>query len=332
MVGTAAGYAIAYEDGSWQQPQSLTSPQGLVSLTCVNSVFCTAVDGAGSSYNYENGSWRAGLAQGPAPGIVAVDCVNPTTCYSVNSSGQGNLESGADPSGDRYPFTSLSCVMAFCMAVDNHGESVTLGNEVNVAPGTGAELGLKQVDTPGTPLTSVSCAFETDTFCAAVDNVGRAFIYEGDTWKPARQLQAAPADPAYVSCTTASFCMAADTAGHTWMYWDATWLEAGQIDLNPGAVVTAVSCATQTFCMATTSDGEGYTFTNQALSWTPSPQYRQGWNAYVEGGPVATLDTCTWPGNYTLPLDQIRGCADAERAAEQTTDGDSSPPTTFGTP
>ncbi|HEX3794898.1 MAG TPA: hypothetical protein VHV57_10405 [Acidimicrobiales bacterium] len=219
------------------------------------------------------------------------------------------------------------------MAADAEGEADSSGNQVNVAPGTKSMFGLMQLDTKGVPLTSVSCAFEADPFCVAVDNQGNAFTYSGHSWSSAHHLQNTSGDPAVVSCATTSFCIAADHSGQTFTYANGEWSTGARIDLSNGGngqnnAITSISCATIAFCNAVSSSGYEYTFTNPTVKWSPSSDYERGWNAFLVDGVRDTDPTCSW--HEGIPAtDLTMGCADASRMAQRAAAKDGPTPTTF---
>jgi hypothetical protein len=327
-------------------PNDIASPNSLVSVSCLNSIFCTAIDSGGTTYTYASGSWSQGYVHRLGTGVVGAVCTAAAICFAVDTiggesiyavnggwGGGGTLLSGTDPSGAHYPFTSLSCVMAFCMAVDAEGEADSSGNQVNVSPSTGGLFGLTQLDTNGVRLTSVSCAFEAVPFCVAVDDHGYAFTYSGYSWSPGHQLQNTSGDQAFVSCTSTSFCISVDRSGHTFVFANGQWSSGEQIDLSNGGraptnAIASISCATFAFCVAVSFDGYEYTFTNQSVRWSPSPDYQRGWNSFLVDKARDVGPTCTWY-EYTPPLDLTRGCADASRMAQKARAKDGPTPTTF---
>ncbi len=343
MAVDRRGRAFEYSNGEWRAPEPIAVSQPLVTISCLNSVFCTAMDGSGSTYTYAAGAWNEAWIHQLGRGIVGADCTGATTCYAVSQAGlgyayavggwggYGALASSSNGLGGHNPFTSLSCVMAFCAAVDAGGAADTSGNEVNVSPSTRGLFGRTQLDKSGTPLTSVSCAFETDPFCVAVDGAEHAFAYTGYSWSAAEALPDG-GRAERVSCTTTSFCLSVDNTGQTAVYWNGQWSRGPSIFLgkgtSAGGAISAISCATQDFCVALSSLGCAYTFTGFSPPWSPSADYKTGWNAFLRQNLEDVQLTCTWHEG-TPSLDATRGCADAERqvAAERSVHGPT--PTTF---
>ena len=119
---------------------------------------------------------------------------------------------------------------------------------------------------------SVSCP--TSGFCAAVDDTGNAFTWNGKSWSQGMSIDStAGTDPndqlASVSCASSSFCVAGDNLSNVYTFNGSTWSAADQ--LNPSNTVAtvsfSVSCPTTTFCMAVDGDVNSYTYNGTA--WSP---------------------------------------------------------------
>lgn len=122
---------------------------------------------------------------------------------------------------------------------------------------------------PTNILTAVSCP--TSTFCAAVDNQGNAYTYDGtsNVWSLSVNLDFATAMTS-LSCTSSSFCMAGDSNGSTYVYNGVSWVNGTSPD---GSTVTGISCAsTPGSCMAVTNNGNAFITSNDGNSWSSTPQ------------------------------------------------------------
>ena len=117
-----------------------------------------------------------------------------------------------------------------------------------------------QVD-PSRSITGVSCA--TATKCVAVDSVGGALTYNGESWSPATSIDGSNA-LAGVSCPTTSFCVAVDGKGNALTYNGTTWSSATVIDAHNS--LSAVSCPSSSFCAA--SDTTGNVLTYNGVTWS----------------------------------------------------------------
>jgi hypothetical protein len=115
----------------------------------------------------------------------------------------------------------------------------------------------------GTALTSVSCA--SASFCAAVDDQGNAFTYNGSSWSVDAYIDA----PNYfvsVSCASdTSFCAAVDTVGNALTYNGTSW--SAPSDIDGSNALTSVSCGSASFCVAVDGEGNAFTFTGGS-SWS----------------------------------------------------------------
>jgi hypothetical protein len=344
------GYVAEYSTGSWHDGQPIASSHQLVSLSCLNSIYCVAVDDSGMTYmgtSDRTGTsmqWSS-LGEQVSTGVVGAECTGLQMCHVAWSDGGGGafgtladwasltpMESGVDPSGGHFPFTSLSCVMSFCMATDTNGGADTAVNEVNSSPSAERVGGLHQVASPGVALTSVSCAFESKPFCVAADARGSLFTYQGSSWSGGMTPPGSSGEPLVVSCTLENFCMSADPSGDTYLYVRGHWSTGSAVDLSDGGHVAgdriaAISCATPRFCAAVTAAGYAYTYENPSVRLAPSRDYKEGWTAALRGHPKDVIP-CAWAED-TPALDVTRGCAAAVREEEQAKVGLTTPPTTF---
>jgi len=335
------GYAVEYAGGIWSSRTVLSAPTPLVTVSCLNSIFCIAVDRGGSTYTYVDGSWTPGY-QVLGPGIVTAACTAQTVCNAIttggavltsfgpNGWGGGKAVTGVDSSQRHYHFTAMSCVMAFCMSVDSGGEAFSSVLPVNESPSFLSKLGLVKVGPTGSSFTSVSCAFETSPFCVAVDDDGTAFAYTGSSWGKSEILPGGANGPAYVSCTTPAYCVVVDYSGSTFIRTGRGWSKGVNLKLSgnggsTGDGVASVSCATSTQCIAVSNRGLAYTFADSAQRWSPSSEYKAGWNAFIVSGIKNVGPACTGLEG-TPTTDSTRGCADASRA---TASAGTSPPTTY---
>ncbi len=127
----------------------------------------------------------------------------------------------------------------------------------------------------------VSCA--GPTLCAAVDEQGRATVWNGTSWSAPQQLE--PSEPVggafpldAVSCAGTSFCMTAGVEEQAYIFDGSSWTSVGPLDLGSGAEVTGLSCPTSSFCMAVSSQDQAATW--DGTSWSaaatvPVPTHAQ---------------------------------------------------------
>jgi hypothetical protein len=151
-------------------------------------------------------------------------------------------------------------------AVAGHGWKLASSVTTNKV-GTASSSGSSSVD-----LSSVSCP--TTTFCAAVDQTGTAFTWNGKAWAKGVAIDSAAASNQNnvldsVSCASPSFCMAGDDLSDVYRYDGTSWSAADQ--LNPSetspSLTFSVSCPTTSFCMAVDgSNANAYTFNGSSWS------------------------------------------------------------------
>ncbi len=133
---------------------------------------------------------------------------------------------------------------------------------------------------------SVSCP--TAGFCAAVDQTGDAFTFNGKAWSKGVAIDSTAGTNtndqlASVSCASSSFCVAGDDLSDVYTFNGSTWSAADQLNSSgssgssgstgstgssvPSASVSfSVSCPTTSFCMAVDGNVNFYTYNGTAWS------------------------------------------------------------------
>jgi hypothetical protein len=158
----------------------------------------------------------------------------------------------------------------------------------------------------------LSCV--TSTFCAAVDQLGNAFTFNGKTWSKPTAL-----DPGWaqaldsISCPTQTFCAAIDQAGHEYTFNGTSWTTPATIDTV--GVPQTISCTVSHFCLMGDQSGNVATFNGATWSGTsnvdpgatpgtgltgvscPNAAYCLPWTgkatpSWAPGRPVATRAVC----------------------------------------
>ena len=98
------------------------------------------------------------------------------------------------------------------------------------------------------PLSAISCA--TTTFCVAVDDAGRSFVFSG-TWSKATPHGTSVLSA--VACPTTTFCVTGGGTGAVYVYDGTTWSTRGGVLAGP---ITALSCASPSSCVALSSTAQ----------------------------------------------------------------------------
>jgi hypothetical protein len=119
---------------------------------------------------------------------------------------------------------------------------------------------------------SVSCP--TAQFCAAVDDTGDAYTWNGKSWSKGVVVDStagtnANDQLASVSCASSSFCIAGDDLSGVYLFNGSTWSAVDQLDPSNASVASvsfSVSCPTTTFCMAVDGNVNYYTYNGTAWS------------------------------------------------------------------
>ena len=110
-------------------------------------------------------------------------------------------------------------------------------------------------------ITALACP--TSTFCAAVDDAGNAYIWNGSTWSGPTNID--DSGIADLSCPTSTFCAAVDDAGNA-ITWDgSTWSGPTSIDPSSPGIVS-ISCPEAGFCMVV--DYAGHSLTWDGSLWS----------------------------------------------------------------
>jgi hypothetical protein len=150
-------------------------------------------------------------------------------------------------------------------AVSGHGwklATLVASNKEGSGPG---------IATHTANFSSVSCP--TAAFCAAVNDTGDAFTWNGKTWSAGVDVDSTAGtnmndEFASVSCASSSFCVAGDDLSDVYTFNGSTWSAADQ--LNPSdtsaSVSFSVSCPTTSFCLAV--DGNVNDYTYNGTSWS----------------------------------------------------------------
>jgi hypothetical protein len=118
---------------------------------------------------------------------------------------------------------------------------------------------------------SVSCP--TTAFCAAVDDTGAVFTWNGKAWSKGTAIDATATTNmsdqlASVSCASSSFCVAGDDLANAYTFNGSTWSAADQLNSSNSSpsVSFSVSCPTTTYCMAV--DGNVNYYVYNGTSWS----------------------------------------------------------------
>ncbi len=149
------GIAYTYSGTGWSGPAEFDTVGQITSVSCAaGTSFCAAVDLGGNAFIYNGGSWSAAASLEPAPtshkghdGLSSVSCASSSFCVAVDGLGNAFTYNGSTwsaavkidsstqttavcSSGDQfcYGLASVSCASAaFCVALDNNGDVLTLG-------------------------------------------------------------------------------------------------------------------------------------------------------------------------------------------------------------
>jgi hypothetical protein len=261
VAGNQGGQVSIYNGQTWSSLSTVDPyPPGgaLASASCPTAQFCVLIDSNGYAVTWRDGTWQASTQVVAGAGLDAVSCASPTFCVAVDDNGDAATFDGAGwvttdvvhDSNDHL--TSISCPAAqTCVAMRGltgrsralHGTSWSSDNRLN----TGDDA----------YVTGLSCAAADS--CTAVDNNGRAYTWNGQTWSQPRIVSTGRGLTS-VSCPSTATCIAGTGRGDG---------ADGVVTFGPtggGTLTTldhgtilSVSCATADACTAGSDSGKVYT-------------------------------------------------------------------------
>ncbi len=296
---------------SWTQSAAPGGPlHGFTySVSCPTPSYCMAVDWSGAYLVYNGKTWSSPQTIGSqAAAVDSVSCTSPDFCMAVDASDASGLGGNIFTfNGQRWkflgqdglPLSSVSCSGTdFCemLGYETDGTVTTAywkgGLVYNTAnldtyPGFGPEPGQGHL----------SCA--SPTFCAAVDEAGNGFTFDGSGWSKATLLD--PGVTAYlvgVSCPTTTFCVAIDAGGHEYTFNGTTW--TGPATIDTAGTPQAISCTVSHFCLMGDLSGNVATFNGATWSATSDVDPSAGPGTGLTGDSCADAAHCVavdWEGN-----------------------------------
>ncbi len=269
-------------------PEPLTGGTALAAVSCASSTACIAVDATGRTYAFNGSSW--GAPQSPAgsavgPGTISVSCASPTQCLAAPTGGNQTVTwnglswSAPTTVEGANGIEGIGCAPSgYCAAVDGEGNAfayrgggwggtsgdwgaVTAISCVSQTFCVSSSGGLSFWDggswttpqTYGVPtsFTGVSCP--TSSFCTAVDELGQALVWNGQSWSAPVAVAPAGSSLTGISCPATTYCVAVDSHGGIHQWHSGTWTSTGT---GSSVAFAGVSCPTATFCVAVDHSGD----------------------------------------------------------------------------
>lgn len=257
-MAVGRGQAVAYTGGRWGSPQTIDPSRdyvhGLNTVSCASSTFCVAGDYQGDALVYNGTSWSAPTSITNNL-LSQLSCAATTFCVALDGNGDAHVYNGSSwsaqqPTGD-YP-NVISCPsVGFCVAM-------VINQALRLSGGTWSDAGFIGPSEPSggsepNAASAISCTGRH--FCAALDDFGDAFTWDGSRWSRLHRFDRnliGGSDA--VSCPTRRSCTAVDGNGFA-VSWNGTrWSPKRRID-RPRAQPNDVSCPSARFCVAI--DGRG---------------------------------------------------------------------------
>jgi hypothetical protein len=312
-VATDGTEVYVLDGTSWTSSAAPGAPGGLhgfpYSVSCPTSSFCVAVDWSGAYLTYNGKTWSAPQnINSLASEVDSVSCTSPTFCLAVTASDADGL--GGDAflfnghtwkwvAQDGAPMSSVSCTGPDFCEILSYASDGTVGagfwNGTTVLNTANLDTYLGFGPVPGEG--QVSCV--SPTFCAAVDDLGNAFTYNGTSWSKATAL-----DPSLtqtmtgISCPATTFCVAIDAAGQEYTYNGSTWTAGTTIDT--AGQPQAISCTVSHFCLMADLSGNVATFNGATWSGTSNIDPTATAGTGLTGASCADAADCAlvdWEGN-----------------------------------
>jgi serine/threonine protein kinase len=187
---------------------------------------------SGSSTRTTTPSAATQSASSAAKAAVRADSTQSASSLSTAAARAGSTQSGSTPS------TAAARAAATQSASSNAPANAPAASSVSWGQPVAVDQGLK--------LNSVSCA--ASTLCAAADNAGNLYVYDGTSWSSSASTSNLLGT---VSCPSTSFCATVgydSSGGNGFIYTGSSWSAPDLID--PGYKLHSVSCASPAFCVA----------------------------------------------------------------------------------
>jgi hypothetical protein len=253
----ASSPASASAGLSWSTPTNPDPYRGYpLSISCVSSMWCLAVDDSGQAVKFSAGAWHSPVrVEGPYPhgGLSQVSCAATTSCEATDSDGRllhydGHSWSAPFSLGTGRTVYAISCpTTTFCMAIGSV-----------IARMRGTQWTVLPDKLPSRDFTSLSCSSAgfcmTTYYTNAAGNVSREYI--GGAWGKVMPVYHHSGNGIRaLSCTSHTFCMASGDQSETARWNGTAWVVRSISDYN--GFGNFVSCTAPSYCLEVGSGTEG---------------------------------------------------------------------------
>jgi hypothetical protein len=228
----------------------------LAAVSCPTATFCMAAQQAGFAENWNGSAWSTPVRAGQARALTSVSCASATFCVAGGTGPSGAPElsaftgsgwSHAAGLAAQTADVQVSCASTtFCLATADTSYRTFDGSVWSTEQPTVAHL------------RSLSCV--SASFCLAVDQLGRAYKYQGAWSAP---VTVAGFAPWAVSCRTSTFCSGVGQSQAA-VFDGSTWTALDTVDA--GRSLLSVSCASSSECRAVDNTGAVVSF--DGVSWS----------------------------------------------------------------
>lgn len=269
----SSGASIALAGGRWSAPLYIAGASRTnapATLSCATARWCMALLVDGQAARYDGRSWTTATPFDSGATPDALSCPDIGRCVAVDDGGRvlryaessWGQATTIDPGGDLVSVTCSS--LTYCLAVS----ADTPGTAYRFEGARWSEIGAPEPSTPNGGsepdiLASVSCS--SRSFCAALDDFGEVFTFDGTAWSSPATFDNVQDDGASISCTSNRFCMIIDDVG------DAVTLSSGSLArlrqlLGGDEGLTSVSCAAAEQCVAVGGIGSAFRYSPSSSS------------------------------------------------------------------
>jgi hypothetical protein len=269
-ASTASGKLPAGASISWARAQAVPGSQPLARVSCASETFCVALDQTGQTFIWDGSGWSRSVALGQ-PNEPQISCASSRFCLVATSGGEiwdgsrwtGPVLKSASPG--EGGLTAVSCRSAtWCMLGDT-GSNAAGSQSYFAQTWNGSGLTAPVTVDPDGSFFSISCS--SRRFCAAVDERGIAFTWNGQKWSGMALRGIGPTHNwEAVSCAAGAFCVATAETGQI-STWNGVKWSAGTV-IGQYAQSFSVSCPSDKFCVAQYDDPPDNAIVWDGVTWS----------------------------------------------------------------
>ncbi len=270
--------------GAWSPLHVLPVANALRGVSCATANWCAATDGTQVQI-WDGAQWTPSGPIDTYDRLIDITCPAVGNCIAVDPlEAMYQLTGGSWSLMDSAPHAfGVSCASTvFCVAVGGSTSSQYDGNSWS------APVPVDSVQT----LRAVSCA--SADLCAAVDDSGKATVWNGSTWSAGTPIFPENLNGRSVSCTAGGTCVAESYFGELASFDGADWTTGPALvplsfAVDVRQIGGPVACRDAGHCVALDAAGESATFDGSRWS-APQPTFASNGAFYSVS--CAAADAC----------------------------------------